>query len=191
VAASGNAARRRIERLSREAWLEKALASLASAGHAPLRVGAIAAQLGVTKGSFYHHFENRADFVRSIVDYWEQKYTRDIASNLVANNEAPEEWLWALIEGVAESRLTRFDVAIRAWASHDQEVRKLVARADKFRMTYVRSIFSAMGFKDSDLEARTRAFVTTVSAQDTIYDRLPVVGRQDYLKALHRLFIQR
>jgi AcrR family transcriptional regulator len=191
VAASGNAARRRIERLSREAWLEKALASLASAGHAPLRVGAIAAQLEVTKGSFYHHFENRADFVRSIVDYWEQKYTRDIASNLVANNEAPEEWLWALIEGVAESRLTRFDVAIRAWASHDQEVRKLVARADKFRMTYVRSIFSAMGFKDSDLEARTRAFVTTVSAQDAIYDRVPIAGRQDYLKALHRLFIQR
>jgi AcrR family transcriptional regulator len=186
VAASGNAARRRIERLSREAWLEKALESLASAGHAPLRVGAIAAQLGVTKGSFYHHFENRADFVR-----WEQKYTRDIASNLVANNEAPEEWLWALIEGVAESRLTRFDVAIRAWASHDQEVRKLVARADKFRMTYVRSIFSAMGFKDSELEARTRALVTTLAAQDTICDRLPIAGRQDYLKALHKLLIQR
>ena len=164
---------------------------LARVGHARLNIDSVVKQLGVTKGSFYHHFENRADFVRAIVDHWDQKYTRDIASNLVPNHEAPEEWLWALIEGVAKSRLTRFDVAVRAWASYDQQVRKLVARTDKFRMTYVRSIFSAMGFKDSELEARTRVLVTTLSAQYTIYDRLPVARREDYLKALHRLLIQR
>ena len=45
-----------------------------------------------------------------------------------------------------------------------------------------------MGFEGDELEARTRAFVITVSLELGIYDRLNPEQRLEYLKAIHRFF---
>jgi AcrR family transcriptional regulator len=57
-------------RFDREAWLEAALEVLARQGQAKLRVETLARQLGVTKGSFYHHFKNREAFLKALLAYW-------------------------------------------------------------------------------------------------------------------------
>lgn len=44
-------------RFHREAWLAAALDVLAEEGQAKLRIDKLAGDLGVTKGSFYHHFD--------------------------------------------------------------------------------------------------------------------------------------
>ena len=46
-------------RTPREAWIEAALQALATGGPDAIRVEALAASLGVSKGGFYWHFENR------------------------------------------------------------------------------------------------------------------------------------
>ena len=69
---------KKTDRLSKEKWLEEALLAL-SKDPTHLRVDEIAARLGVSKGSFYWHFEGRADFVKALAEYW-----RDTESGLTA-----------------------------------------------------------------------------------------------------------
>ncbi len=51
-------------RFSRVDWLARAMDVLSREGGARLRINDLCQELGVTKGSFYAHFEDRADFVR-------------------------------------------------------------------------------------------------------------------------------
>ncbi|HMJ02024.1 MAG TPA: helix-turn-helix domain-containing protein, partial [Conexibacter sp.] len=46
-------------RTPRSAWIEAALQALASGGPESIRVEALAAHLGVSKGGFYWHFGDR------------------------------------------------------------------------------------------------------------------------------------
>ena len=57
-------------RFSRTDWLARAMDVLSRKGGARLRINDLCQELGVTKGSFYAHFEDRADFVRQFVAYW-------------------------------------------------------------------------------------------------------------------------
>ena len=45
-------------------------------GGAKLTIDSLCRNLGVTKGSFYAHFVNRADFVSQFVAYWTENFTQ-------------------------------------------------------------------------------------------------------------------
>jgi AcrR family transcriptional regulator len=175
-------------RRSKKQWLEQSLAILAEQGTSQIRIDELAQALGVTKGSFYHHFIDRADLVRSAVQYWDAKYTREIGTKLAKLTGTPQEKLWLLMQAIVDEDLTRYDVAIRALASREPKLRRLIKKADQFRLATVRSLFSDMGFTNSDLESRTRAFVTTMSFEDAIFDRMPAPKRKKLLRAEHRFF---
>ena len=59
-------------RLSKEEWLARALEVLGKKGAGELTIESLARHLGVTKGSFYWHFRDRADFFRQLIEYWGQ-----------------------------------------------------------------------------------------------------------------------
>ena len=56
------------KRLNRTDWLDAALTSLVRGGIEGVRVERLARDLGVTKGSFYWHFEDRPDLLRGLLD---------------------------------------------------------------------------------------------------------------------------
>ena len=60
-------------RLSRNSWLEVALELLQNDGINAVTVDALAIQLGITRGSFYHHFKDRNDLSKEMLDYWKEK----------------------------------------------------------------------------------------------------------------------
>ena len=62
-------------RLDRKARLTRALEVLGKQGAGELTVESLARQLGVTKGSFYWHFKDRADFFRQLIEYWDEHFT--------------------------------------------------------------------------------------------------------------------
>ena len=192
MAASGNAARRRIERLSREAWLEKALASLASAGHAPLRVGAIAAQLEVTKGSFYHHFKNKEELINRLLEYWETELTDKIDAHLSHLHGKPAEQLLALLEFIAENETNRYDASMRAWALHNEQVATVVRRIDQKRLAYVRALFRKMGFPAEQAEIRSRmSYYYVVGEQTALAEERTLESRLEDIKLRHELLTGR
>jgi AcrR family transcriptional regulator len=61
---------------NRDDWLVAGLDALAHEGAGGLRVMSIAQKLGVTKGSFYWHFNGLEEYLRALIEYWEQCYTQ-------------------------------------------------------------------------------------------------------------------
>lgn len=59
--------------LSREDWLVAAVEELRAGGVEAVRVEKLARILGVTKGSFYWHFRDRAELLEAILSRWEEE----------------------------------------------------------------------------------------------------------------------
>lgn len=146
-------------RLTREEWLERALETLAKEGQSAIRIEKLCHDLGVTKGSFYWHFEDRADFVRKISEYWAKTFTQAVVEELSPGRGDAKGRLWKLMELLFRGKHSRYDVAVRAWAGQEPEVAEVVRRVDAARIEFVGSLFREMGFVGSELEMRTRTFV--------------------------------
>ncbi|MGI9521088.1 MAG: TetR/AcrR family transcriptional regulator [Hyphomicrobiaceae bacterium] len=156
-------------RYDREAWLHTALEVLSREGQAKLRTERIARDLGVTRGSFYHHFKNRQTFVLALVDYWARLFTEQTNSVVAETGKSAEERLLFLMRLIRDNRLDRHDISFRSWAAQDPEVAEKVREVDKLRYKFVRDLFVEIGFTGDDLEERVRMFLVYESAQHTVY----------------------
>lgn len=179
------------KRLSRSDWLVEALEVLALEGEAELRIDHLAAHLGVTKGSFYWHFENRADFFRQVAEYWAVEYTERPAERILSlEGDAPEK-LQALMQLITEQNLTQYDLVVRAWAEHQKAVARIVERADRVRLATLRELFAEAGFQGEELEVRTRLFVVFMSFDELLGVGLSNSQRLERIPLLHQILIRR
>jgi AcrR family transcriptional regulator len=147
------------ERLSREDWLEQALEVLSREGEGRIRVDSICRALGVTKGSFYWHFKSRSDFMQSLLEYWNARYTNSVRERAEAMGGPAEERLRFLFGMVLKGRLARYDSAFDAWAAHEPHVASVVREVYQIRYEYVESLLREMGFRGVGLETRTVALL--------------------------------
>lgn len=163
-------------RFDREAWLGAALEVLAREGQARLNVAQLAEELGVTKGSFYHHFESRSAFIRALLDYWEERFTNRQRRALSASSASPRDKLFNLMREIQTGGLTRYDTAFRSWAAQDSAVAEVVRKVDSARYSAILAIFEQIGFSGEELKLRTSTWLLSHSAfgSVTIPDREPV-----------------
>lgn len=163
---------KRNKRLNRSDWLGLAMETLSRKGGARLTIDNLCREIGVTKGSFYAHFKNRADFVRQLMAYWAQHFTQKAIIAIDELEDTPAETrLLALMRILHRERLARHDVALRAWAAQELTVARGVKKVDRQRFEYVRRIFYDMGFRGAELDLRTRVFVVYQSSAEGM--RLP------------------
>ncbi|MGL5911856.1 MAG: TetR/AcrR family transcriptional regulator, partial [Phycicoccus sp.] len=80
-------------RHSRQTWIDAAFGALAEGGAEQLRVEPLAARLGVTKGSFYHHFADRRALHLAMLESWEERGTSRIIDDVDATSPNPRERL--------------------------------------------------------------------------------------------------
>ncbi|MEO8876849.1 MAG: TetR/AcrR family transcriptional regulator [Polyangiaceae bacterium] len=142
------------ERLAPHDWEDAALAVIASRGVGAVSVEALARQLGVTKGSFYWHFVDRAALLASALERWQARYTQSVIDALEAVTD-PRQRLEKLIIGTdGSSEAWRVHVALST-SAHEPAVAVALARVSKQRIAYVEACYRALGFsKDA---ARSRA----------------------------------
>jgi len=76
-------------RLDREEWLARALEVLGKQGAGELTVESLARQLGVTKGSFYWHFKDRANYFRQLIEYWDEFFTQTVIAEISTRDSSP------------------------------------------------------------------------------------------------------
>ena len=156
-------------RLSRDEWLAQALELLAREGQAKLRIDTLCKALGVTKGSFYWHFKDRDDFVRSVVEFWSKNFTDPVVEQISQLGGTAEDRLRSLMQKVSEGDFARYDVSIRAWAAQDPElIAGIVRSADKNRLAFCGSLFKEMGFEAGEAEMRARACVAYLSYEAAV-----------------------
>ena len=133
-------------------------------GESKIRIDTLCASLGVTKGSFYHHFENRDDFLDAIVDFWFEAFTRRVPELAGQGGADASTQLERVFEVVTREGLSQYDVAFEAWAAHEPRVLAKLKEVYRFRFDYIRSIFRELGFRGAELDLRTTALIAYLKA---------------------------
>lgn len=132
-----------MPRLAIDDYFETALDILGGGDLDHLTLDSIVKRLGVTKGSFYHHFTSRADFVDQLVDHWQSAHGMDIV-RAARSIDDPVERLGAfrdlslLLPHAAERTL-------RSAGSSDERFAKAVAHVDNERRSVVRDTLAQLG----------------------------------------------
>lgn len=140
-------------RLSRADWLDAALAAMAAQGTTGVNVEQLARSLGATKGSFYHHFENRDSLLAAALDRFTEIVQGDLEA--VATVADPRE---RIIEGSVVGIGTDLDgfvdLALSASAD-DPLVAEALSRITELRLAWLSSALTEAGVPAD--AARSRA----------------------------------
>lgn len=130
-----------MARLSQKAWLQAGFEVLKEAGAGALTIDRLSRRLGVTKGSFYHHFASREAFSEALLASWEEQLTHRLiaASSTGCSFSERDLTLTRLGEELFDPEL---EVAIRAWALRDPAVMRVQERVDRQRIGYLEELFS-------------------------------------------------
>ena len=141
-------------------WLSAGLEALRKGGVAAVRVERLAAEVGVTKGSFYHHFRDRGALLDALLEFWSREMTDAEFERIESVQGGLAQRLVALAEDVLEKGMGRYDPAIRAWARHDRKVAAAVAQVDRRRIGALTELFHEEGFALAEARIRARLFYT-------------------------------
>jgi AcrR family transcriptional regulator len=143
----------RAERRGPDDWAAAALEALREGGLAGVSVEGVARRLGITKGSFYWHFADRAALLRAALSLWEKRETEDVIA-LLAGLRGPRERLLRLFEVVGRRPVRPMHLAVSA-AAHDPAVRAVLRRVSRRRLRYLEDCYRGLGLEAA--EARRRA----------------------------------
>jgi AcrR family transcriptional regulator len=134
-------------------WAEAALQLIAEAGLGALTVEALAARLGVTKGSFYWHFKGRSELLASALGRWEQRATREAMTGLSAVTDARQR-LDLMIDRASQSPRSRSLYAALAMAAEDPIVRRVLNRVASTRIEYIEACYRELGLAQPQAKAK-------------------------------------
>ncbi|MFA1542458.1 TetR/AcrR family transcriptional regulator [Actinomadura monticuli] len=139
-------------RTSRRDWIEAAYQELARAGERGVTINALAARLGVTKGSFYWHFTDRPELMRALLDRWAHERTDEMLTLALGSTADPRERL-RRIQALGRE-IGPVDRAMRLWAQHEPAAEKAVRHADQALLGHIAACLEGLGFGGADAELR-------------------------------------
>jgi AcrR family transcriptional regulator len=120
-----------------------ALDLLAEGGAAALTIANLCDRLGVTKGSFYHHFESQPAFHRAFLDHWLVERFAQLEQQVQAVPDPLERIELLKRLGVAVHH--EAESAIRAWARTNPVVAAAQRRMDEAREEQLAKAFVDAG----------------------------------------------
>ncbi|MEV4058676.1 TetR/AcrR family transcriptional regulator [Nonomuraea dietziae] len=160
-----------MARTTRARWIEEGLEALAQGGPDAVRVETLAARLGVTKGGFYGYFDGRSALLAEMLDEWERRCTREIIAQVEAEGGDAVERIRRAGQLSFSKGFHRIDLAVRAWARHDQSVAERLQRVDNERMEFLRRMFGTFITDPDEIEARsTLAFALAIGRHFIVVD---------------------
>jgi AcrR family transcriptional regulator len=142
--------------LSREAWVKAASNLIAQEGVQAVAVEPLALALGVTKGSFYWHFQTRDELIHAALEAWEQDQSADVVTRY-GGIEDPRRRLRVLLFAAFEDVENGRFFAALAVSSEDPRVQPYLRRATERRLAFGVEAFQALGLTES--EAKERALL--------------------------------
>ena len=143
-------------RLKRRNWIDRGLRTLATDGATSLKVGAMATAMGVSRGSFYWHFKDFADFRTQLLRSWRDRTVDQVIQEFDRDLAEPDR-LRRLIKRAFFGK-RGLDRAIRLWAAEDEDVAAMVAAVDARRVAYMAELLTAAGVDARQSRARA-AFI--------------------------------
>ena len=138
-----------------------ALDTLSHSGQFRLHLDSLIEAMPVSKGSFYHHFKGKPQFLRALVHFWSRTSTDELIEFNGDSEDAvsARERLWELVWNVTALKLFRFEKIMSNLALESAELAELVAETKSKRLRYVRRLFRQAGFVGIEEEIRAQACV--------------------------------
>jgi AcrR family transcriptional regulator len=131
---------------TRSDWLEAGLAAVADDGPNGLRIDRLCRRLGVSKGSFHHHFAGAGDFQQALLAAYETLVVEALNDAIEQTGAmTPQASLAGLTGAITSTQgyyRPELEVAMRAWAFSDPEVRAIQARVDRRRLESLEGVWS-------------------------------------------------
>ncbi|MFI2031118.1 TetR family transcriptional regulator [Streptomyces buecherae] len=136
-------------------WLEAGLAALAADGAGAVTIDRLCGDLGLTKGSFYHHFKGITGFRTELLAHFEaESTTRFIEAVEGVSGPAGAKFARLLDLALAdEGDRPGLEVAVRAWALGDAEARAAQRRIDERRIAYLHELLTESAAPDAATDA--------------------------------------
>lgn len=128
-------------------WLTFALDVLIEQGPEAIKIAKLCDLKGVTKGSFYHHFTNRAAFIESLMSHWYE--TTTIAFIEQANTEHSALEKLQKLDKVIATNNTGAEIHIRAWALKEPQISEHLGKIDTQRRNYLAQCYCELGLTES------------------------------------------
>ena len=149
---------RTVTRLRPEDWLNAAQARLVDGGIDAVKIGPLAADLKVTRGSFYWHFRDRNHLLQTLLARW-QAQSHEMFNRLVGGDGATgmDEFVRLVHLWVDESEFhPALESAMRDWARTSDAVSAVVKAVDEERIAYIKRIFLDFGYGEDEAFIRAR-----------------------------------
>jgi AcrR family transcriptional regulator len=154
-------------------WLDAGLVLLAEQGAPAVTIERLTERLGLSKGSFYHHFKGMSGYRTALLGHFETERTTRFMEQA---EEARDDRLGALLKLVlAPGPGLGLEIAVRAWALQDAEVRAAQERVDRARTEYLKQLCRGLGAAvDPDRFAQL-LYLILIGAEQV----LPPIGRNE------------
>lgn len=156
------------DRLTRSAWLDHGLRILARQGASALKVGALAAGLDVSRGSFYWHFKDISDFRLQLLERWQDRATDQVFAGIDASITGAGRLTHLMKLAFNEDR--GLDRAMRAMAATDAAVAKIVASVDARRVAYMAKLLVEAGVEKQRAQPRAEFLYWAYIGQSAVLD---------------------
>lgn len=141
--------------LSAGDWEQQALVLIAEQGIRAVAVELLARRMGVTKGSFYWHFQNRDSLIEQSLIRWEKHDAANLQASLGAI-EDPRERLRSFFRRTGREKLTHNVYSSLCMASDHPQVEPLLERVAARRMKHIEKAFEEIGFAPQEASHRAR-----------------------------------
>ena len=142
-------------RTPRRRWIDEGLRALAAGGPDVVRIEPLAKALGVTRGGFYWHCEDREALLAEMLDAWERAATDEVIERVEREGGDPRAKVRRAGLLTFSAELLPIELAIRDWSRHEPAVAGRLRRVDNRRMDYLRALFGAFCADEAEVEARS------------------------------------
>ncbi len=146
--------------LTQRDWLEAGQTLLRRGGLRALKLRPLADELGVSTGSFYHHFADFDAYQGRLAGHFAETQVTELIDAIKRAEADPVGRIRLLAQLVRRRGLSRLSIAMRAWAESDPRAKASVERHDDLMLGFLTDSLHAAGFSRHDAAVRGYALIT-------------------------------
>ncbi|WP_424973146.1 TetR/AcrR family transcriptional regulator [Dinoroseobacter sp. S76] len=126
-------------RFREEDWIALGLRELSAKGCDAVKLEAICKAAGLTRGSFYHHFQDHELFLTTLAQHWLKTQTEDVAAAMDA--QAPADAQSAALTRAAMEIDSKLELGIRELGRRLPAVDAIIREADATRLAVLGGLY--------------------------------------------------
>lgn len=126
-------------RFSKDDWIALGHEELAARGCDAVKLEAICKAAGLTRGSFYHHFEDHESYLTALARHWLKTQTEDVADVIDGAASAVDQG--AALTRAAMAIDYKLELGIRELGRRLPAVREIIRQADTVRLDVVSQLY--------------------------------------------------